>query len=135
MKSVTTYLTFDRNCRQAMTFYQQCLGGDLQMTTFPGAKGQPSTDPNAGIMHARISKGGQPLLMASEAPEDRPQPGTNFSVSIDCDSLAEIDRLFAAFSQNGKVRLPVSDVPWGARFGMLTDQFGIQWMFNCDMPK
>ena len=24
---------------------------------------------------------------------------------------------------------------WGARFGMLTDRFGIRWMFNFDKPK
>jgi uncharacterized glyoxalase superfamily protein PhnB len=29
----------------------------------------------------------------------------------------------------------VPDTFWGARFGMLTDQFGINWMFNFDHPK
>ena len=24
---------------------------------------------------------------------------------------------------------------WGAYFGMLTDQFGVNWMFNYDSPK
>ncbi|HYR87773.1 MAG TPA: hypothetical protein VE422_27070 [Terriglobia bacterium] len=24
---------------------------------------------------------------------------------------------------------------WGARFGMLTDQFGVSWMFNFEQPK
>jgi PhnB protein len=28
-----------------------------------------------------------------------------------------------------------TDIFWGARFGMLTDQFKIQWMFNCDHPN
>jgi PhnB protein len=27
--------------------------------------------------------------------------------------------------------MPLVDAPWGARFGMLTDQFGVQWMINC----
>jgi PhnB protein len=31
--------------------------------------------------------------------------------------------------------LPLGDMFWGARFGMLTDQFGIQWMFNYDLPN
>lgn len=136
MKSVTTYLTFNGNCREAMTFYQQCTGAELQLSVFPDAQGKPSTDPKAGIMHARLTRGGAPILMASDTqPGDAFQTGNNFSVSVDCDSLDEMERFFSALSQGGQVRLPLSDVPWGARFGMLTDQFGIQWMFNCDLPQ
>jgi uncharacterized glyoxalase superfamily protein PhnB len=59
----------------------------------------------------------------------------SFQVAIDCESVAEIDRLFAALGQGGTVRMPLGDVPWGARFGMLTDQFGIQWLLNCYLAK
>lgn len=24
---------------------------------------------------------------------------------------------------------------WGARFGMLSDKFGVNWMLNCELPK
>ena len=33
MKTVHSYLTFNGNCRQAMLFYQKCLGGDLIFQT------------------------------------------------------------------------------------------------------
>jgi PhnB protein len=135
MKSVTTYLSFNGNCRQAMTFYQQCLGADLQLSPVPDAQGKPSTDSNTGIMHARLTHAGAPILMASDTPAGESLQGSNFSVSIDCESLDELERYFRAFSQGGQVRLPLSDMFWGARFGMLTDQFGIQWMFNYDLPK
>jgi PhnB protein len=29
----------------------------------------------------------------------------------------------------------VQDTFWGARFGMITDKFGVSWMFNCELPK
>ena len=134
MKSVNAYIHFEGNCRAAMSFYQKCLGGELQLATYPDASGNPSADPTAPIMHSQISKSGTPLLMASDSsPEGPVKAGNNFSVSVDCDSIAELERLFAAFGGEGQVRLPLTDVPWGARFGMLTDQFGIQWMFNCAM--
>lgn len=139
MNAIHTYLMFGGDCRQAMTFYAQCLGAGvkLEMSPFPDAQGQPSTDPSARIMHAKITKdNGQVLLMASDGHAgDKFTVGDNFQVSIDCESLPEIERLFAAFSENGKVRLPLSDMFWGARFGMVTDQFGIQWMFNCENKK
>jgi PhnB protein len=136
MKSVTAYLNFGGNCRQAMTFYQQCLGTELELTPFPDAQGKPLTDPRAGIMHARITRGGKPLLMASDCPPGAPnQPGKNFSVSVDCETLEEIEHIFPALGKSGQIRMPLGTAPWGARFGMLVDQFGIQWMINYDLPK
>lgn len=132
MKSLTTYLHFDGNCRQAMQFYQSCLGGELQLNAYPDASGQPSTDPASRVIHGQLSRDGSPTLMASDStPEGPVEQGNNFSVSIECDSIDEIERLFSALGHKGKIRLPLGDMPWGARFGMLTDQFGIQWMFNC----
>ena len=56
-------------------------------------------------------------------------------IYIDCDNIAEIERLFGGFSEDGKVTMPLQDQFWGARFGMLVDKFGVHWMFNCDLPK
>jgi PhnB protein len=132
MKAITAYLSFDGNCRQVMSFYQQCFGIELELKPYPDASGQPSTDPAAKIMHSQIVKDGTALLMASDTPHPGSiRPGNHFSVAIDCESVEEGDRLFAALGRGGEVRMPMTDAPWGARFGMLTDQFGIQWMLNC----
>lgn len=134
MKSVTAYLNFDGNCRQAMTFYQQCLGTELELTPFPDDQGKPPTDPKAGIMHARLTREGQPILMASDMPPgSSPRAGNNFAVSVDCETLEEIERIFSALGKSGQVKMPLGSMPWGARFGMLIDQFGTQWMINCQL--
>ena len=31
--------------------------------------------------------------------------------------------------------MPLGDMFWGARFGLLTDRFGVNWMFNYELPK
>ena len=68
-------------------------------------------------------------------------PGSPFAqgnanwIAVECESIEEMDRLFAAFSERGTVTMPLSDTFWGARFGMLTDQFGVRWMFNFTHPK
>ena len=136
MKSVTTYLHFNGNCRDAMQFYQKCLGTEIHITTAMDAQGKPSTDAGAKIMHSQLLRNGQPILQASDDQSgSTPKTGDNFQVAVDCDSVDEIDRLFEALRQGGKVRLPLGDVPWGARFGMLTDKFGIQWLLNCYAQK
>jgi PhnB protein len=136
MKHVTAYLNFDGNCREAMQFYHKCLGTEIQMNAYPDAKGQPSNDPSARIMHSQLLRNGQPILMASDTPPGSAfRLGNNLSVAVECDSVEEIERLFTAVGQKGQMRVPLGNMPWGARFGMLTDQFGVQWLFNCASPR
>ena len=74
--------------------------------------------------------------MASDCMPGMPaQQGNNFSIAIMCESRQEIEKLFAALSEKGNVTMPLADTFWGAHFGMLTDQFGIPWMFNYELPK
>jgi PhnB protein len=87
-------------------------------------------------MHSQLQRGGAPFLMASDTHQPGTlSPGNNFSIAIEAESAEEGDRLFASLSRGGEVRQPLVEAPWGARFGMLTDQFGIQWMFNVPIPK
>ncbi|MGI8741202.1 MAG: VOC family protein [Bryobacteraceae bacterium] len=138
MKEITTYLMFDGNCREAMTFYEKCLGAELQLMPFSEALGDLPAEAKQAkdrIIHARLAKGTAVLMASDTMPGMSLQQGNNFSVSIGCESLPEIERLFAALGENGKVKMPLHDAFWGARFGMLTDQFGINWMLNCEKPK
>ena len=136
MKAIVTYLNFNGNCREAMKFYQRCLGGELSIMPFSEAPGDFPKEAKDRVMHARVTKDRTTLLMASDTmPGSNFVQGTNFSISIDCQSAEETDRLFNAFSENGKITMPLQDAFWGARFGMLRDKFGINWMFNFEKPK
>lgn len=135
MKEVVTYLKFDGNCREAMSFYGKCLGAKLDLMPFSQAPGECPGGAKDRIMHSKLTKGAV-ILMASDTMPGMPfQQGNNFSVSIQCESLQEIESFFTAISENGKVTMPLQDTFWGARFGMLVDQFGVQWMFNFEHPK
>jgi PhnB protein len=46
-----------------------------------------------------------------------------------------LEKLFDKLSAGGTVKMPLEDTFWGARFGMLTDKFGIHWMMNCQLKK
>jgi PhnB protein len=139
MKGIHPYLTFDGNCREAMTFYEKSLGGELHVMPFsqapgdfPGAQSEAAKD---RVMHARLQKGST-VIMASDTMPGMPfQTGNNFSISIGCESQEETDRIFAALSEGGKVTMPLQDTFWGAYFGMLTDRFGTQWMLDYEKPR
>ena len=133
MKDITPYLTFDGTCREAMTFYQHCLGGEL--STMPFSEQMPDLPPGSEgrTMHAYL-KSGPVVVMASDSmPGTALTLGDNFSININCESLDEIERLFAALGEGGRVTMPLGDTFWNARFGMLRDRFGVNWMLNYEL--
>ncbi|HEX2723023.1 MAG TPA: VOC family protein [Gemmatimonadaceae bacterium] len=135
MKGTNTYLNFDGETREAMTFYAKCLDAQLDIQSFKdaGMSGPPGTEDR--IIHARLAKGSAVLMASDTMPGMSFTKGNNFWINIDCDDPAEQDRLFAAFGEGGKVLMELQDQFWGARFGMLTDKYGVGWMFNCEIPR
>lgn len=135
MNPLAPYLFFDGNCREAMGFYKGVFGGELDVMTY--AEGPKESCPQGAenrVMHAALRQGDF-LLMASDAPDRPPAFGDNIQVSVDCTSADELETLFGAMSKGGRVKMPVSDTFWGARFGMLVDRFGIHWMFSFNKSK
>ena len=135
MKWINGYLMFDGKCREAMEFYQKSFGGDLSMSPYGEGQCKGLAAGEERIMHARLAQGGG-LLMASDMQPGMPfVQGNNVSLAIECDDTAEQDRLFEAMSVGATVTMPLQSQFWGARFGMLTDVYGIHWMFNLDEQK
>lgn len=134
MKFINAYLLFDGNCKEAMEFYAKCLGAQLETMPFSQAPGTAKEAADRTI-HARLSKG-DAVLMASDCPPGMPvKVGENVQINVQCESDEEIERYFGGLVQDGTVRLPLQNMFWGAKFGMLTDKYGVQWMFNYELPK
>src|SRR5690242_5520287 len=103
MNALITYLNFDGNCAEAMKFYARCLQAELSTMPFSEAPGDFPKEAKDRVMHARLTKAGSPILMASDTMPGMPyQKGTNFSISLDCESLQETERLFTCLGENGK---------------------------------
>jgi PhnB protein len=132
------FLSFDGNCREAMEFYQKCFEGELFLMPFSDAPGNFShSEPKDHILHSTLKNGnGSEILMAADSWAGTPhQLGNNFTVMIQSDNVDETERLFAGLGEGGKATMPLQETFWAARFGALTDRFGIQWTFNCAVPK
>lgn len=130
--SISTYLTFDGNCRQAFEFYRSVFGGDFHVfSTFgdgPPDMGVNEAEKN-NVMHVSLPIGDS-ILMGSDSGAHGPplNIGNNFSLSVTAESRENADQLLAAIAENGNVTMPMADAFWGAYFGMCTDQFGVSWM-------
>ena len=85
------------------------------------------------VMHARMSIG-DGVLMGSDAPTQFASTPAGFSVSLNLETPEEADKIFAALSAGGTVKMPIAETFWAQRFGMFIDKFSIPWMINCEKP-
>lgn len=137
MKQLNVYLSFpDGKCRDALHFYEKALGGEISsLKTFGSANQSPKPELDDYVMHAEF-KADDIFLMACDAmPHHKSTPGTNVTLSINLDDKKEQTRIFDALAEGGVVQMALQKTFWGARFGMLTDKYGISWMTNCNGEK
>lgn len=131
--NINPYLSFNGQCEAAFRFYEKVLGGKLEVMTHgdsPMCDHVPA-DWHSKVMHACLSFGDR-MLMGSDSPPQYQEPLSGFSVSLHFKDVAEGERLFNALAEGGTVRMPFAETFWAAGFGMLTDQFGVPWMINCE---
>ena len=129
---INSYLTFSGNCREAMMFYKECLGGDLVFQTVgesPLSEKMPKEMKDC-ILHATLTKGALILTGSDMVPESGLVKGNSVSLSINCDSEKEIKKLYNKLAKGGKADHSLEDSFWGALFGDLTDKFGNHWLLN-----
>ncbi|MDP3995134.1 MAG: VOC family protein [bacterium] len=135
MPKLNPYLRFnDEKCKEAMTFYKECIGGELTFQTIgesPMAQEMPKEDQHR-IMHASLKQGDFELF-GSDMMRDKAVVGDNVALSINCESESEIKALFEKLSAGGEVFMPLEKQFWGALFGVITDKFGFEWMLNYQM--
>jgi PhnB protein len=133
MTQINPYVGFNGKCTEAMSFYKECLGGELMMqkigdspiaSQFPQAMGDQ-------ILHSSLTRNRTLLLMATDcvAP-DGFKEGNNVALSLNCSSEEEINTFYSKLSEGGKIIDSLKMQFWGALFAVLDDKFGIRWMLN-----
>jgi len=130
---IQPYLFFNGRCEQAVEFYRQALGVELEMMM--RFKDSPDPPPPGAvpagfenkIMHCSI-RVGTTTVMASDGGCADTAGFQGFSLSLSVASEAEADRVFAALADSGRVTMPLEKTFWAPRFGMVEDRFGVGWM-------
>ncbi|HZE85927.1 MAG TPA: VOC family protein, partial [Puia sp.] len=123
---INAYLNFNGNCREAMSFYKDALGAELMLQTVaesPMAGNMPP-ELQGKILHSVLTKGSI-TLFGSDMIGNGLVAGNSVSLTINCSSEEEIDTFFANLSSGGKIKDPLADMFWGAKYGSLKDKFGM----------
>lgn len=130
--AVQPYLFFGGRCEEALEFYRNAIGAEVQMMMRYNESPEPTGLPEcfAGkIMHASF-RVGETVLMASDGRCEGPINFDGFSLSVTVPDEQEAERAFAALAEGGLVTMPMEKTFWSPKFGMLTDRFGVGWMVS-----
>lgn len=132
MPSISSYLTFNGNCREAMTFYRDCLGGELVLETIgdlPMSAKIPC-EMKALVVQATLTKGQMEIVATDMGNENQIVKGNAVALLLDCDSEEEARLVYHKLSNGGEQTHPLEDSFWGALFGNLRDRFGNHWLIR-----
>jgi predicted 3-demethylubiquinone-9 3-methyltransferase (glyoxalase superfamily) len=116
--SITTFLTYDTQAEDAAKLYTSILDGKIKDTMrYPG--GGPR--PEGSVLSVTFELLGQPYIALNGGPSFT--FGQGFSLMVQVDTDAEIDRLWTKLIENGGK---------AGRCGWLVDKFGMSWQI---VPK
>lgn len=138
MLRCTPFLLFDGNCAEAMTFYHDCLGGELILTKLGDT---PMKDMLPAEKHERIINAqlhiGELEISATDwmSDEHKPEHGNMMSVFVIGEGYDELRAVFDKLSVGARQDVTfqdLHDLPFGT-YGQFTDKFGVPWIFKGDL--
>lgn len=135
MNSLTAYFTFDGHCREAMMFYQSCLGGELyfqKVGDTPEAEKLPSQMKDC-ILHATLKKDDMIIMGTDMVSDEGLKHGNSISVLLFCRDSNCLRKIYRKLVVYGKATIPVSARGSGGLFAGLTDKYGIHWLLRCEI--
>lgn len=134
------YLLFDGNCAEAMTFYQDSLGGNLTLAKLSNTpmKDQFPPEKHDKIINARLVSGGIEISASDwmASPAFDPVLGNTFAVFVIGGGYDELKAVFdkLAIGADRERFQELHEMPFGT-YGQFYDRFGVQWIFRGDSRK
>ncbi|PWD50998.1 VOC family protein [Serinibacter arcticus] len=132
MTAMTPYLHLPGTARDALTFYGEVFGADVQLHTF--ADFSRTDGPSDAIAHGELTGGPVTLFAADVAGDEAPLrcEGLRFALLGTADATT-LRRWFAALSEDGEVLDELQQRPWGAWDGRVADRFGLEWLIGFEV--
>ncbi len=140
MLRCSPFLLFDGNCAEAMTFYHDCLGGELTLTKLGDT---PMKDMLPPEKHGRIInaylKSGEIEISATDwmaSPQYEPKQGDTVAIFVLGEGYNELKAVFDKLSKDAQEDRfqSLHDMPFGT-YGQFSDKYGVHWIFKGDRAK
>ena len=130
--NIIPYLFFAGRCEEALTFYGEALGAQVDMlmrfneSPAPIPEGKLQAGFENKIMHASF-RIGTVSLMASDGCDDKSK-FDGFRLALSVATTEEAHSAFNALADEGSIEMPLCKTFWSPCYGMVTDKFNVGWM-------
>jgi PhnB protein len=132
--TLTPYIVFNGRCEGALQFYARVLNGEIKsLMRYENSPAEAMAKDKQNIIHASFAAPGVGF-MASDAGKGGPEASDSgmIHLSLNFDEVADLEKTFGKLSDGARITMPLQETFWGAKFGMLQDKFGVNWMLNCE---
>ncbi len=129
---ITPFLMFVGRAEEAMRFYVSLFEGSEVLSI--QRYGPNESGAEGSVMHATFSLAGQPFMCIDSSVEHPFTFTPSISLYVTCESVEEVDRLFARLSEGGQVMMPLDAYPFAERFAWVADRFGVSWQLSFGGP-
>lgn len=142
MLQTAPFILFDGNCAEAMTFYQECLGGELNLIKVSDTpmKEQFPVEKHSRIIYGQL-KNDKIDFSATDwmaSPMLEPKQGNTFSIYLTGETYDELkpvfDKLAIGADKDKRTFMELNNAPFGV-YGQLTDKYGVAWIFRGTKQK
>jgi PhnB protein len=137
MLRCTPFLLFDGNCAEAMTFYHNCLGGDLTLTKLGDTPMKDEFPPEKydRLINAHLISGALEISATDwmASPSFEPKLGNMSAIFVIGGPYDELKTLFDKLAEGAEQSRyqDLHEMPFGI-YGQFYDKFGVQWIFRGD---
>lgn len=135
MQKIIPHLWFDKEAKEAASFYVAAFGGDSRVTHTSVLEHTPSG--NCDIVAFDLC--GYSFMAISAGPYFKLNPCisfmVNFDPSKDPNARQHLDALWAVLSQGGTPLMPIDEYPFSKRYGWIQDKYGVNWQLILTRPE
>jgi PhnB protein len=132
---LTPYIIFPGIAREALEFYRDVFGGELQLTTY-AEYGLAEGDDGDQIMHGILHTDAGFTLMGADTPPGAAYVGgTNVAANLSGHDAERLLDYWHKLTREGTVTVPLGSEVWGDEFGMCTDRYGTVWRVDIVQPQ
>jgi predicted 3-demethylubiquinone-9 3-methyltransferase (glyoxalase superfamily) len=125
---ITTFLMFTGAAEEAMNFYVSLFPNSRVVSVSRYGAGEPGKE---GTVKQAAFELNNTRLLCIDSPVKHAFDFTpSISLFTDCDDVAQLDRLFAAFNEGGMALMPPNNYGFSQKFAWVQDRFGVSWQLN-----
>ncbi len=130
------YLHFEGNAEEALNFYKDVFKAEItRLSRYKDNPAPTDEDWKEKLLHGRLEFDSNIIMISDGNKGYKPSRDGNIQLSIEVENKEWLQEVWDKLASGGSVTMPLQGMFWGARFGMLTDQFGIKWMLNHELKK